>query len=1040
MSLFIGLGGVGTGVLDSLYDKMKTYNNNLQAQNKPQVSADYYYIDTENKRYANSPNEFGAGSNKKFLQIGLNSPDTIVDSFRRSAQTNAAVKKLYDLMQKWYDAPSKTTSMLDGADTVRQYSRLAFCDAIVNTTFYNDLTQLITNVYTTGGRVYVITGSCGGTGCGIYMDLLYAISKIFEDLTTATQTTNVRFIMAMPEGYVNDGSQVDVQRDKKMLNAYATLAELNEICKGKNDPTPKFNGCYIGLQNKKKKGVFQPFRHGYMYDSAGLSRDDVSQQLSDFLFELELAGDTTNGTSTLNGYTGSEFDALLTGTVDANWNASINYPYVQAFNALGQYSIEKPDFLYRKYFQDRLLYDVFHEGLIGTGHSVSANEIDRVVNGFKEHCDNLVQNATQHISSRIVSTSDFKDKATADITFTVFTQYPNTNDGSDGIVCKILAQKNTMLGEIETYVYKECKEWLYRYDFSTVYKILDQIDIDNYDGAKTTHKGNTIDNQLATAKESIKAKWYQKGDIDVTKAKEQFDGLLKIWLTYEVNKALSSGIDTDISIDNQGYLDKCKEFVEMAKRGFVLDNEQEHWDATFIKTVTDLKKKEDRSYIPDLNTIVDDQNRIPEPDNCPMVSVYENSFKAANLVSDISQGKCTPVELHQEIIKAMKNNSGVLEQEGVNLNQLFDPTPGSGNSFRGTNKTNLFKEKYITYAKEQINILLQRNQAYEDLFKDNIIARLKGLPAAEKTNKCFNFRNFDKVQLRIQNGVQVVATKYKYYILSDTSETQLMQDLGILDNSGKKSSNTDHTPHNEFFADKIVKLIVQNGYSIDNYRYFEDYKENAEARMISSETHDPFIDTRFRGKLSASDKYPCDVKAALGEIAAEEQAAVQADVAAERAREFSLDGCNDVQVYQFCLVLLAKYYETLQTNNDIENDLKNAINLSNRSITIKSLKFNKFLQTYKLDSQVPDPVNLESIKDTNSMLDLRIWIDFVSKKKNLIRNEKVLYDTAYSMLLDFVDIEGSALETVVMLMRGTDNKPVYDFFNAFLDWYNNKKN
>ena len=1040
MSLFIGLGGVGTGVLDSLYDKMKTYNNNLQAQNKPQVSADYYYIDTENKRYANSPNEFGAGSNKKFLQIGLNSPDTIVDSFRRSAQTNAAVKKLYDLMQKWYDAPSKTTSMLDGADTVRQYSRLAFCDAIVNTTFYNDLTQLITNVYTTGGRVYVITGSCGGTGCGIYMDLLYAISKIFEDLTTATQTTNVRFIMAMPEGYVNDGSQVDVQRDKKMLNAYATLAELNEICKGKNDPTPKFNGCYIGLQNKKKKGVFQPFRHGYMYDSAGLSRDDVSQQLSDFLFELELAGDTTNGTSTLNGYTGSEFDALLTGTVDANWNASINYPYVQAFNALGQYSIEKPDFLYRKYFQDRLLYDVFHEGLIGTGHSVSANEIDRVVNGFKEHCDNLVQNATQHISSRIVSTSDFKDKATADITFTVFTQYPNTNDGSDGIVCKILAQKNTMLGEIETYVYKECKEWLYRYDFSTVYKILDQIDIDNYDGAKTTHKGNTIDNQLATAKESIKAKWYQKGDIDVTKAKEQFDGLLKIWLTYEVNKALSSGIDTDISIDNQGYLDKCKEFVEMAKRGFVLDNEQEHWDATFIKTVTDLKKKEDRSYIPDLNTIVDDQNRIPEPDNCPMVSVYENSFKAANLVSDISQGKCTPVELHQEIIKAMKNNSGVLEQEGVNLNQLFDPTPGSGNSFRGTNKTNLFKEKYITYAKEQINILLQRNQAYEDLFKDNIIARLKGLPAAEKTNKCFNFRNFDKVQLRIQNGVQVVATKYKYYILSDTSETQLMQDLGMLDNSGKKSSNTDHTPHNEFFADKIVKLIVQNGYSIDNYRYFEDYKENAEARMISSETHDPFIDTRFRGKLSASDKYPCDVKAALGEIAAEEQAAVQADVAAERAREFSLDGCNDVQVYQFCLVLLAKYYETLQTNNDIENDLKNAINLSNRSITINSLKFNKFLQTYKLDSQVPDPVNLESIKDTNSMLDLRIWIDFVSKKKNLIRNEKVLYDTAYSMLLDFVDIEGSALETVVMLMRGTDNKPVYDFFNAFLDWYNNKKN
>lgn len=1032
MSLFIGLGGVGTGVLDFLYDKMKTYNNNLQAQNKPQVSADYYYIDTENKRYANSPNEFGAGSNKKFLQIGLNSPDTIVDSFRRSAQTNAAVKELYDLMQKWYDAPSKTTSMLDGADTVRQYSRLAFCDAIVNTTFYNDLTHLITNVYTTGGRVYVITGSCGGTGCGIYMDLLYAISKIFEDLTTATQTTNVRFIMAMPEGYVNDGSQVDVQRDKKMLNAYATLAELNEICKGKDDPTPKFNGCYIGLQNRKKRGVFQPFRHGYMYDSAGLSRDDVSQQLSDFLFELELAGDTTNGTSTLNGYTGSEFDALLTGTVDGNWNASINYPYVQAFNALGQYSIEKPDFLYRKYFQDRLLYDVFHEGLIGTDHSVSANEINRVVNDFKDHCDHLVQNATQHINSRIVSTSDFKDKATADITFTVFTQYPNTNDGSDGIVCKILAQKNTMLGEIETYVYKECKEWLYRYDFSTVYKILNQIDIDNYDGAETTHNTNTIDDQLATAKESIKAKWYQKGDIDVTEAKKQFDDLLKIWLTYEMNKALSSGIGVDITIDNQGYLDKCKEFVDMAKRGFVLDTEQEHWDATFIKTVTDLKKKEDRSYIPDLNTIVDDQNRIPEPDNCPMVSVYENSFKAAHLVSDISQGKCTPVELHQEIIKAMKNNSGVLAQEGVNLDQLFDPTPGSGNSFRGTNKTNLFKEKYITYAKEQINILLQRNQAYNDLFKDNIITRLKNLPTTEKSQKCVNFRNFDKVQLRIQNGVQVVATKYKYYILSDTSETQLMQDLGILDNFGNKSSNSDHTPQNAFFADKIVKLIVQNGYSIDNYRYFEDYKENAEARMISRETHDPFIDTRFRGKLSASDKFPCDVKAALDEIATAERAAAQAEQAAERAMEFSLANYNKVEIYKFCLALLYEYYKILEDGNNLDSDVASAITLSNHTLSIKNRKYDSVRRRFKLESNAIT-IDLDTVRSFNNKIDLTKWIEYVQSKKEFIDNECELYSNA----MDEFDLELSDdfNDAIGRMMGNKTERPIYDFFDAYLNLF-----
>ena len=38
-SLFIGLGGVGSGTLDHLYDKMKAYNDDMRRRGNPEVNA-----------------------------------------------------------------------------------------------------------------------------------------------------------------------------------------------------------------------------------------------------------------------------------------------------------------------------------------------------------------------------------------------------------------------------------------------------------------------------------------------------------------------------------------------------------------------------------------------------------------------------------------------------------------------------------------------------------------------------------------------------------------------------------------------------------------------------------------------------------------------------------------------------------------------------------------------------------------------------------------------------------------------------------------
>ena len=1009
-SLFIGLGGVGTGTLDHLSSKMDVYNADLLRQNKPQVNAHYYYIDTENARYDKHPEEFQGGTNKTFHPIGRQSPDSIVNGIKRTDVSQ------YNALKEWYDAPSKTTNMMAGADTIRQYSRLAFQSE--SGSIRKELETLIQKLSRQNGRIYVITGSCGGTGCGIYMDLLYMISEIFSDQNTNTTSTDLRLLMAMPEGYVSDGSTTDVQYEKKKLNAFATLEELNAVCKAKESNPSLFNGCYVG--QRKKQGVFQPFRFGYLFDSAGLTRDVVSQKVSDFLFELELAGDPSNAISTNANYQGSYFDGLMTGTVDGNWNASLNSNYVKAFNALGQYSIEKPDFLYRTYFSDRLLFEVFHEGLVGRKETVNADRVTTLATRFKtEKIDPQIENYVNTIMSSIVSKTNFDTDAKANNTFSVFSTAPADQED---VVKKTIEKKDVLLQKIKAEVYSQCKEWLGQYDFATVYALFEQLDNGAYQEAVATNE--VLPNQLEEAKKNAKGGILKK-EIKPDKALKEFKTLLHTWLAFEVNKALSSGVNVDITITSQGFYDNCKAFIEKARRAFALDEEIEHWEQFFVKKVADLKAKDDRSYIPDLNTFTNDQGRIVEDSD--MVKIYDENVVVKTGEPDFMQGTCTPVSLHGKIIETMKSNVNLV-QEGIDMGEIFDPTPGKTNSLSSSSKAESFIEKYVSAAKEQINILLENNSSYKTLFANDILTRLQNLPIPEKTKKCHVFAEYNKVQLKVEDGTDGNVTQYTYYIAKAYTNTALMQKLGIfLDANGTKAHNSDHSPANDFFGDKIVKLIVKNGYKIDDYRYFEQYKTNAQEKLTDKNTHDPFIDKRFLGEPDKDGKYACDVSVALKKIANAAQAAQQAE-------EFSLDGCGDVEVYQYCLALLYQYFKSLQDGKKIETELTDGITVSGNVISVKNFKYKKSTERYVIGNLTS--INLPALTDINNMLDLSTWIGFLMKKKDLINDEKSLYVNAFVSLENLGVTVSEKLEDVVTTMRGYDSKPVYDFFSAYLDWYN----
>ena len=1001
-TLFIGLGGVGCGTLEFLYKRMEEYNRHLSANKKPIVSADYIYMDTDGDLQAKNPQAFMGGTHKTWLSLSANSPDQLKQGFTNIGDHS---------WEKWYDAGDNPYTLHMGADAKRQFSRLAFKEESnrIRSVLYNQ----ISNVKNTNGRIYVITGSCGGTGCGIYMDVLYMISEIFSNLATNEVSTDVRLIMAMPEGYLDkDDETQNVKRHQGLLNAFATLTELNALCKLKG--TLLFNNCYVGSQ-KKTGGVFRPFHFGYLYDSAGLSRDEVCQRVSDYLFEIELAGNNINQVAIQNQYNGSEFDKQMTNEVNAVWNGSINDDYVKAFCSLGQFSIEKPDDLYRQYFSDRLLFDVINEGLIGKAEKVDKGIVEELTDELTQDVTRIINNWATGISDNITE-KDFSDETKFLDAFSVFTPYATT---SSPFVHNVIAKKDAFLKEIENIVYTKCCEWLKKYDFTTVYNVFENADVYYYGIAEEGY--NNFKDKVNKAKLDSYGE-YRKKVLKSEKAKKQFKDILKTWLILSASKALSSGVNDDIKEKDKGYLDICKDFIQLATKSFDL-TDIEGWDANFKKRVCELKKKNNRRFIPQLSTITDANNVVNERGE--MFITYEQLIrkdKKAN--ANLAIGTCTPDLLHEKVI-------GILEKDvqfnrKTNINDLLNPDIlATANSLRQGYKSKAFLEAYKEVLKSEIDDLLRINGGMKALCADDIVTRLNNCDASDRAEICLAYKDYEETQLKTVSLSQGANQVYKFSYSNFQGDVELMKMLGILDSTGQTpacSANVD----DGFFGDKIVKLIVKTGFNIGHYRYYEDtYKQYAIKQMPTQQTHDPFIDKRFKGESDSNGNYVCDICASLQRIA-------QDEIAADAARSFSLvSGFKDVDIYRYCLFLLEQYFSLLKRQKIIDNKLKTGIVKKGNMITISDFEYKKAIRSYILGK--PHSFNLTKV-NINDIINLNNWIDYIEGLKSNIVDEVSLYVNA-NIYFDS-KIDENLIDKVTEMM-GDDTKPAYDFFIAFKDWYKN---
>lgn len=177
----LGLGGTGIDAVKTVFER-----NQL---NKKGCSKDkYFLIDTDVRQRG----DLSEVLDRSFIDIGEKAPNQIKEEVLNSPQK--------EWFSDWYD---RDFSLLDGTGTVRPYGRIALLSKYDEV--YHRLSSALCEMESELDtdellHVIVLTGSCGGTGSAITLDILYMIRTIMMSgvIRDMEKCNNTCLFVAMP--------------------------------------------------------------------------------------------------------------------------------------------------------------------------------------------------------------------------------------------------------------------------------------------------------------------------------------------------------------------------------------------------------------------------------------------------------------------------------------------------------------------------------------------------------------------------------------------------------------------------------------------------------------------------------------------------------------------------------------------------------------------------------------------------------------------------------------------------------------------------
>ena len=208
-ALLIGLGGIGSEIVDNVYGRLK---ENGMAEN-----VEALVFDTDINSQKNLTNISGEckiqTSTDKTVKFALDNDPTARDWF----PTHPLVEKM---------------QMLNGAGQIRAVSRLALRSAMkagkLNSVsaVKERLFKLGSGTSEKGLRVMIVSSMMGGTGSGMFLQIPLYIREVFESQFN-TDKIEIQGTFILPD--VLKGAISPEQTENVYANAYASMKELNAM-------------------------------------------------------------------------------------------------------------------------------------------------------------------------------------------------------------------------------------------------------------------------------------------------------------------------------------------------------------------------------------------------------------------------------------------------------------------------------------------------------------------------------------------------------------------------------------------------------------------------------------------------------------------------------------------------------------------------------------------------------------------------------------------------------------------------------------------
>ena len=388
--IFIGIGGQGVKTVAKIKAKVyeKRFPTATASKSRLQAMNDSYrflFIDTDQRDIDNANREnrtsFERGNvpfinpQTDLINLGRANPAAIYYEAKK-VPNNLINKRILEAC-----SPELATKIPDqplsfGAGAFRIKSRIAFAHSLAD--FQSKLQSAISSlndVKTIGGEdcviyYWLVSSSLGGTGSGIFNDVLYHVNQLHHQIV-GNGDPQLVYTIYMPKVFIDANST----EEKYSLNAYGVFSELEAFKKMSYNSAQNtvmhrlaFNNDYNLVDSNKR---YCPFYYVVPIDiqtdkgtSLG-SPHTMIQNTAEMLFHLH------------NGQAGATFRS----DIDNYMNDIMEKNHEEFLVPMGYVSLQKPMEQYNKYMRTRFRRDVLRSWLLCSDKkqaTVKKEDVDKI--------------------------------------------------------------------------------------------------------------------------------------------------------------------------------------------------------------------------------------------------------------------------------------------------------------------------------------------------------------------------------------------------------------------------------------------------------------------------------------------------------------------------------------------------------------------------------------------------------------------------------------------------------------------------------------